>query len=83
MPICHECGKYFSNVLSHKYHIEHKVCARREHEQIKTSTKTRQFNLKIDANYDDMSRDELILRLAYAKGKYDTLKEHLRGVVHQ
>ena len=74
MPVCHDCGKFFSSTSSYKYHTSHQVCSKKK-ETITPPVTSGKIQLKLKAKYDGMTRDELLLRLSHVEGKYEALKE--------
>jgi len=70
---CPQCGKSFKTKQNQKYHIQQKVC------DAPTVTKPK---LVLKSSYDQLSREELIVRLSQAEGKYEAIIENPQSVTN-
>ena len=70
---CEQCGHIFTSKTMLKYHIENNVCAKKIKPKIR-------LNKNILKQYDNLSKDELILKVAHLEGENSALKENPRNV---
>ena len=67
---CSDCGHQFKNIKMLEYHIENKVC------QKKTIKQKIQFKKEFQKQYENYTKDDLILELASMSGEVKALKEN-------
>lgn len=67
---CPKCNKVFSSKRNCQQHIKQKVCERQKPRP----------KLILKSKYDNMSREDLIIKLSQIEGKYESLKENPQNV---
>jgi len=71
---CDLCNFIFSNKSALLYHINHKVC------QNTTRSNGKKLTLKIKQKYEDLSKKELLIKVAQLEGKVEALTDHPQTV---